>query len=73
MVGLISCCNVSGLRVLSANGNCLQALAFTLWKKSQFNDAVKLFHEIEDIFQMGDKLHGTRSRTKRLRVQRALN
>ncbi|CAE7478145.1 unnamed protein product [Symbiodinium pilosum] len=27
----------------------VQALAFTLWKKSQFNDAVKLFHEIEDL------------------------
>lgn len=25
-----------------------QALAFTLWKKSQFKDSIKLFHEIED-------------------------
>ncbi|CAJ1394707.1 unnamed protein product [Effrenium voratum] len=27
----------------------VQALAFTLWKKSQFKDAILLFHEIEDL------------------------
>ncbi|CAK9012503.1 Inorganic diphosphatase [Durusdinium trenchii] len=27
----------------------VQALAFTLWKKSQFKDSIKLFHEIEDL------------------------
>ncbi|CAE8722717.1 unnamed protein product, partial [Polarella glacialis] len=27
----------------------VQALAFTLWKQSQFRDSVKLFHEIEDL------------------------
>lgn len=27
----------------------VQALAFTLWKKSQFKESIKLFHEIEDL------------------------
>mmetsp|Transcript_57737 Transcript_57737/g.108195 ORF Transcript_57737/g.108195 Transcript_57737/m.108195 type:complete len:221 (+) Transcript_57737:55-717(+) len=34
----------------------VQALAFTLWKKSQFKDAVKLFHEIEDLIGLSAAL-----------------
>ena len=47
-VSLLQACNWYAAIVV-----CTQALAFTLWKKSQFNDAVKLFHEIEDSRSQG--------------------